>query len=289
MIKNKKIKAITIKYLMIIVGSALFAAGFQFFLYPNSIIVGGVSGIAMIINLLTKLPVGLLTIVLNIPLFIIAWRYFGTDFIVGSLVGMLLSSVFVDLFALISISPTNDMLLACIIGGAVKGLGLGIVYYAGATTGGTDIIAKFIRLRFPYLNFGTVVLITDCFIIVAFAAIFNKVESAMYAVITMFVVSKVVDLVLYGIDNSSVCYIISEKSDQLVTDITDRLHRGVTILEGEGAYSHQNKQVLLCVVKRTQIADIRKMIKSIDENAFFIITDAKNVFGKGFGDIADFK
>lgn len=289
MIKNKKIKAITIKYLMIIVGSALFAAGFQFFLYPNSIIVGGVSGIAMIINLLTKLPVGLLTIVLNIPLFIIAWRYFGTDFIVSSLVGMLLSSVFVDLFALLSISPTNDMLLACIIGGAVKGLGLGIVYYAGATTGGTDIIAKFIRLRFPYLNFGTVVLITDCFIIVAFAAIFNKVESAMYAVITMFVVSKVVDLVLYGIDNSSVCYIISEKSDQLVTDITDRLHRGVTILEGEGAYSHQNKQVLLCVVKRTQIADIRKMIKSIDENAFFIITDAKNVFGKGFGDIADFK
>ncbi len=289
MIKNKKIKAITIKYLMIIVGSALFAAGFQFFLYPNSIIVGGVSGIAMIINLLTKLPVGLLTIVLNIPLFIIAWRYFGTDFIVGSLVGMLLSSVFVDFFALLSISPTNDMLLACIIGGAVKGLGLGIVYYAGATTGGTDIIAKFIRLRFPYLNFGTVVLITDCFIIVAFAAIFNKIESAMYAVITMFVVSKVVDLVLYGIDNSSVCYIISEKSDQLVTDITDRLHRGVTILEGEGAYSHKNKQVLLCVVKRTQIADIRKMIKSIDENAFFIITDAKNVFGKGFGDIADFK
>ena len=289
MIKNKKIKAITIKYLMIIVGSALFAAGFQFFLYPNSIIVGGVSGIAMIINLLTKLPVGLLTIVLNIPLFIIAWRYFGTGFIVSSLVGMLLSSVFVDLFALLSISPTNDMLLACIIGGAVKGLGLGIVYYAGATTGGTDIIAKFIRLRFPYLNFGTVVLITDCFIIVAFAAIFNKIESAMYAAITMFVVSKVVDLVLYGIDNSSVCYIISEKSDQLVTDITDRLHRGVTILEGEGAYSHQNKQVLLCVVKRTQIADIRKMIKSIDENAFFIITDAKNVFGKGFGDIADFK
>ena len=289
MIKNKKIKAIAFQYLLIVVGAALFAAGFQFFLYPNSIIVGGVSGIAMIINLLTKLPVGLLTIVLNIPLFIIAWRYFRTGFIVRSLVGMLLSSVFVDLFALLSISPTNDMLLACIIGGAVKGLGLGIVYYAGATTGGTDIIAKFIRLRFPYLNFGTVVLITDCFIIVAFAAIFNKVESAMYAVITMFVVSKVVDLVLYGIDNSSVCYIISEKSDQLVTDITDRLHRGVTILEGEGAYSHKNKQVLLCVVKRTQIADIRKMIKSIDENAFFIITDAKNVFGKGFGDIADFK
>ena len=225
------------QYALIILGSVLFAAGFQFFLYPNSIIVGGVSGIAMIINYLTDLPVGVMTIVLNIPLFIIAWKHFGTKFIIASLVGMLLSSVLVDLFALIKYSPTNDMLLACIIGGAVKGLGLGIIYYAGATTGGTDIIAKFVRLKFPYINFGTLVLLTDAVIIVAFAIIFNKVEGAMYAIITMFVVSKVVDLVLYGIDNSNVCYIISEKSDQLVSDITDRLHRGVTILEGEGAYS----------------------------------------------------
>lgn len=283
---NKTIEYI-LQYAIIIVGSALFAAGFQFFLYPNSIIVGGVSGIAMIINLLTGLPVGVMTIVLNIPLFIIAWRHFGTKFIIASLVGMLLSSVFVDIFAALEYSPTADMLLACIIGGAVKGLGLGMVYYAGATTGGTDIIAKFVRLRFPYLNFGTVILITDAVIILAFAAIFNKVEAAMYAVIAMFVVSKVVDLVLYGIDNSNVCYIISEKSQQLIEDITGTLHRGVTILEGEGAYSHQNKQVLLCVVKRTQIADIRKIIKNVDENAFFIITDAKNVFGSGFGDISD--
>lgn len=286
---KEKIRGYVIKYFLIVIGSALFATGFQFFLYPNSIIVGGVSGIAMIINLLTAIPVGLLTIILNIPLFIIAWKYFGTGFIISSAVGMTLSSVFVDLLALIPVSPTNDMLLACIIGGAVKGFGLGIVYYAGATTGGTDIIAKFIRLKFPYLNFGTVVMITDFVIIVAFAAIFNKVEAAMYAVISMFVVSKVIDLVLYGIDNSNVCYIISEKSEQLISDITDRLHRGVTILEGEGAYSHRSKQVLLCVVKRTQISEIRKLIKSIDENAFFIITDAKNVFGKGFGDIADFR
>ena len=287
--KATKTSEYILQYGLIILGSVLFAAGFQFFLYPNSIIVGGVSGIAMIINYLTQLPVGGMTIVLNIPLFIIAWKHFGTKFIIASLVGMLLSSVFVDLFALISYSPTSDMLLACIIGGAVKGLGLGIIYYAGATTGGTDIIAKFVRLRFPYLNFGTVILLTDAVIILAFAAIFKKVEAAMYAVIAMFVVSKVVDLVLYGIDNSSVCYIISEKSEQLVSDITDRLHRGVTILEGEGAYSHQNKQVLLCVVKRTQIAEIRKMIRNIDENAFFIVTDAKNVFGKGFGDLSDNK
>lgn len=282
------IKDYIVKYALVVLGSALFAAGFQFFLYPNSIIVGGVSGIAMIINFLTGLPVGIMTIVLNIPLFIIAWKHFGGKFIIGSLVGMMLSSLLVDIMATLDYSPTGDMLLACLIGGAIKGLGLGIIYYAGATTGGTDIIAKFVRLRFPYINFGTIVLLTDAVIIIAFAMIFDRVEAAMYAVIAMFVVSKVIDLVLYGIDNSSVCYIISENSEQLVKDITDKLHRGVTILSGEGAYSHRDKQVLLCVIKRTQIADIRKIIKNIDENAFFIVSDAKNVFGKGFGDISDF-
>ena len=281
-------KEYIVKYALVVLGSALFAAGFQFFLYPNSIIVGGVSGIAMIINYLVGLPVGIMTIVLNIPLFIIAWKHFGGKFIISSLVGMLLSSVLVDVLAVIDYSPTDDMLLACLIGGAIKGLGLGLIYYAGATTGGTDIIAKFVRLRFPYINFGTIVLLTDAVIIIAFAAIFDRVEAAMYAVIAMFVVSKVIDLVLYGIDNSSVCYIISENSEQLVKDITDKLHRGVTILSGEGAYSHKDKQVLLCVIKRTQIADIRKIIRNIYENAFFIVSDAKNVFGKGFGDISDF-
>lgn len=283
-----KPRELAVKYALVALGSALFAAGFQFFLYPNSIIVGGVSGIAMIINYLTGLPVGIMTIVLNIPLFIIAWKHFGGKFIISSLVGMLLSSVLVDVLAVVNYSPTDDMLLACLIGGAIKGLGLGLIYYAGATTGGTDIIAKFVRLRFPYINFGTIVLLTDAVIIIAFAMIFDRVEAAMYAVIAMFVVSKVIDLVLYGIDNSSVCYIISENSEQLVKDITDKLHRGVTILSGEGAYSHKDKQVLLCVIKRTQIADIRKIIRNIDENAFFIVSDAKNVFGKGFGDISDF-
>lgn len=280
-------KDIVIKYTLIVIGAALFAAGFEFFLYPNSIIVGGVNGLSMIINYLTGLPVGVMSIVINIPLFIIAWKEFGTKFVISSLVGMLLSSVFIDVFATFKYSATDDMLLACIIGGAVKGFGLGLVYYAGATTGGTDIIAKFVRLKFPYINFGTLVLMTDAVIVLAFAIIFKKFEAAMYAVIAMFVASKVIDLALYGINNSNVCYIISDKSDRLVSEITAHLKRGVTILEGEGAYSHQNKQVLLCVVKRTQIAAVRKIIRTVDENAFFVITDAKDVFGKGFGDIND--
>lgn len=285
--KAKTKSEIAIEYIAIVIGTALYAVGFQYFLYPNSIIVGGVSGIAMIINLLTSLPVGLLTVILNIPLFILAWKYFGTDFIVSSLVGMVLSSVFIDVLALHPINATEDMLLACFIGGAIKGFGLGLVYYVGATTGGSDIVAKFARRKYPYINFGTIVLVMDCIIIILFATIFNKIEGAMYAVIAMFIASKVVDLVLYGMDNSNVCYIISNESDEITKEITETLNRGVTILEGKGAYSHEDKQVLLCVIKKPQITAVRKIVKNVDEHAFFIVTDAKNVFGNGFGDIAD--
>lgn len=285
--KSQKAKDLILEYAAIVVGTAIFAAGFQFFLYPNSIIVGGVSGIAMIINMLSGLPVGLLTVILNIPLFAIAWKKFGMKFIIGSLVGMLLSSAFIDLFAIFEINPTSDLLLASIIGGAVKGFGLGLVYYVGATTGGVDIVAKFLRRKFSFINFGTLMLIIDCVIIAAFAIIFHKLESAMYAVISLFVVSRTIDLVLYGFDNASVCYIVSRDSEAIAREINESLKRGVTILEGQGAYSHEHKQVLLCVIKRHQIGNIRKLIRSIDEKAFLIVTDAKNVFGNGFEDIGE--
>ena len=203
---------------------------------------------------------------------------------------MALSSSFVDLFALSGISLTNDPMLASIIGGVIKGFGLGVIYFVGATTGGVDIVAKFLRRQNPHINFGTLILIIDAVIVAAYAVILNKYESAMYSVIAMFVVSKVIDLVLYGIDNACICYIISEKSQELIDDIiSGHMHRGVTILNGEGAYSHQQKQVIMCVIKRTQIAELRKLIRIVDERAFFIVTDAKNVFGNGFENISEVK
>ena len=259
-------------------------------MFPNSIVSGGIVGISMIINHFTQWPVGVMTIIMNIPLFAVAWRYFGLDFLIGSLVGMALSSAFVDLFALTGISLTNDPMLASIIGGVIKGFGLGVVYFVGATTGGVDIVAKFLRQKNPHINFGTLILIIDAVIVAAYAVILNKYESAMYSVVAMFVVSKVIDLVLYGIDNSCICYVISEKSQELIDDIiSGTMHRGVTILKGEGAYSHQQKQVIMCVIKRTQIAELRKLIRIVDERAFFIVTDAKNVFGNGFENISEVK
>ena len=205
--KNNGVFRRIIQYLVIVAGSAIYAIGFQFFMYPNSIVAGGAVGIAMIINRLIPVPVGVMTIILNIPLFIVAWRYFGLDFLISSLVGMALSSVFVDLFALFNIALTYDPMLASVIGGAIKGLGLGAIYYVGTTTGGVDIVAKLLRMKYPHINLGTLLMLLDAAIIGAYALIFRIYESAMYSIIAMFVVSKTIDLVLYGIDNSCVCYI----------------------------------------------------------------------------------
>lgn len=285
--KHKTIKYI-FRYLVIVFGSAVYAVGFQFFMFPNSIVSGGLSGIAMIINRLVSLPVGMLIIVMNIPLFAVAWKHFGLDYLLASLAGVGLSSVFVDLFALSGYVATDDLLLACIMGGAIKGAGLGIIYYVGASTGGIDIVAKIVRRRYPHMNFGSVILWLDVGIIAAYAVIFKLYESAMYAVVAMFVVTKVIDVVLYGFNTAVVCYIISDKSGEIVDEIVSgKMHRGVTLLNGEGAYTHNEKQVIMCVVKHAQITEIRRLVRRIDDHSFVIVTDAKNVFGKGFESIVE--
>ena len=270
-----------VKYLLIALGSAVGAVGFQLFMQPNSIVSGGLTGIAQIINRLTGLPVGVLSIAMNVPLFI-------ADFILGSFVGTVFYSVFIDLAAMTNIVATTDPMLGSIIGGVVKGVGLGTVYYVGATTGGVDIVARFLRRRFPYINFGTLILVMDALIITTYALIFHIVESAMYSLICMFVVSRAIDLVLYGLDNSSIVYIISHDTDAIVREITSGiLHRGVTLLHAEGAYTHEEKQVIMCVIKRPQIAEIRRLVRMLDPNAFLVVSDAKNVFGNGFENIQE--
>ena len=270
-------------YLIIAIGSVIYAVGFQFFLYPNNITSGGVVGTSMIINQLTGLPVGVMTILLNIPLFIIAWRHFGLEFMIGSLVGMGLSSVLVDVFAGFDLSFTDDPMLAAVIGGVVKGTSLGMIYYVGGTTGGLDIVVKILRQKLASVNFGTIMLALDTIIIAVYAMVLGRYESAMYSLIAMYVTTKVVDLVLYGIDNACLCYIISNSTEEITKEIVSGpLHRGVTLLEGRGAYSGAHRDVMMCVIKRQQIGQLKHLVRNVDEKAFFIVTNAKNVFGNGF-------
>lgn len=271
--------------LQIILGSAIYAAGIQWFFHPVQMVSGGVTGIAMIINMLWKLPTGVLVLVMNVPIFIIAFKRYGFKFMLTSLVGMVGSAVFIDIFALWKFEATSDPFLAAIFGGLVCGIGLGIVYYTGATTGGLDIVAKLIREKKPYINFGSFVLALDAVVIAIYAVIFRRFGNAMYTVIAVYIYTRIIDLMLYGTSQSKLCHIISERSDEIKTEIVKQLHRGVTEISGKGAYSGQDKQILLCVVKRQQIVEIRRLVKGIDTSAFVIVSDTRDVFGNGFTNI----
>lgn len=272
-----------------VLGAAVYAAGFQFFMYPNAVVTGGVTGVAMIINYLTALPVGVLTLAFNIPLFLFSWKKFGLRFILMSLLGTVLLSVFVDLFALLDVEVTHDALLGAVYGGLIHGIGLGLVYRAGATTGGVDIVAKFLRLKYPYINFSTFILGLDAAVILAFALIFRRYDSAMYAVICLFVSTKMIDLVLYGAVNSKVCYIITDESQRLKDAIITEIHRGVTFLHGAGGFSGRDKDVILCVIRQRQIVELRRLVEAADPAAFMIVCDSREVFGQGFDYLLDEK
>lgn len=281
--RNKKSRVH--EWLLIVCGAACYAVGYNFFFYPNSVVPGGVTGISTIINFITGAPVGVLSIALNVPLFAYAWRHFGLRFMLMSGAAMALTYVFVDLVSLLDFAATHDPLLACTIGAAINGTGLGLVYRSGATTGGADIVAKSLRQKYQYINFGTITMFINLVIISAYALIFRRLDAAFYAVIAMFVVSRAIDAVLYGLDTSRVCYLISGKSEELDKAITSTMRRGVTKLHGEGGYTGESRDVLMCVIKKRQITDLRKLVKAIDPDAFFIVTDAKDVFGNGFGNI----
>lgn len=272
--------------LMVILGTAINAVGFSFITYPNSIVAGGVTGMAQIVNHFTALPVGAVSVVLNIPLFVFAWRMFGIKFILLSLLGLLSSSLFIDLFNMLGLCLTDDLLLAAIFGGLVKGFGLGLVYKPGGTTGGADIGARMLRRRYPYINFGTLSLALDAAVVICYAISVQKLDAAMYTVITMFVSSRVVNLVLYGAMNSSVCYIITIKPREIAEAVGESLHRGATLLKAEGAYTGEERFVVLCVIRRREIAEVKKIIHRIDSRSFVIVTSSHEIFGKNFSNIA---
>lgn len=271
---------------LIVLGCAIYAASFAFLTYPNNIVSGGLTGVAQILNLLTGLPVGIMVMVMNIPLFLVALRKLGLRFVIFSFLGMMLCSVFIDLFSLAELIVTEDTLLAAVYGGVTRGLGVGLVYHTGATTGGSDIAARFLRRKYPYINFGTISLCIDACVVVAFAVIFQRFDSAMYTIITMFVSSHVVNLILYGMTNSGVCHIVTTQPKAIAQDINFTLGRGATILRGEGAYSGEERYVVLCVVKRQQIPALKRIVASWDEHAFVIVSESHEVFGKNFLNIA---
>ena len=269
---------------IITLGAVIYALACDWFVAPNQIAMGGVTGLAQIVNALVPvLPVGVLSILVNVPLFLAGWRLLGGRLLVSSLYAMAVSSLAIDVIAWMHTFPPMDPILATLYGGAGMGVGLGLVFSQGATTGGTDIIGKLLKLKFPWLPIGKLVMIPDMVVVILAAVVFGTVNAALYGLIQMYLLSKVMDMILYGWDTSRVAYIITDRWEETVQGLLD-MNRGVTLLQGKGAYTGAEKQVLLVAFRQREIVPIKRMLREIDPKAFFIVCDAHEILGEGFGD-----
>ena len=266
----------------ILLGCTVFSLGFDLFLDPNNINVGGITGIAMILReLLGFGSIGAYFAAINIPLFLLGYKELGRRFFIGSMLGMLFSTVLLDLLTIIPV-PKIDLMLAALYGGGLTGLGLGLVFMAGASTGGSDIMAKLLRKRFRRLKLSRLMLILDIITVTLTGVVFNDITRTLYSALPLYVSALVMDSVIYGLDYSSMALIISDKYSEIVTEIARKLERGTTLLDAHGGYHGDSRQVVMCAIRRRQITELKDLVSRIDPNAFMILQDAHQVLGEGF-------
>lgn len=278
----KKASSSVFWFLRIIFGSCLLGLGFNLFLSPHGFNGGGITGLAQIIVELTGFgSVGLLVALINLPLFALAGFKIGKKFFFGSLVGMLSVTASLELFSLLPV-PETEPLLAVIYGGVLVGIGLGITFMTGASTGGSDIIVRLLKRKWQNIPIGTITMGFDLFVMILTGLAFSDMSAALYTGLTVFLAGKVIDLVVYSFDYSKVTFIISAEYEKIAGAIFHRLERGVTFLDGEGAYSHQNRKVILTAIKKHQLAELKRLVAEIDPNAFVIVQEAHQVLGDGF-------
>lgn len=284
MLKGKKInvKELLLDILICSAGAFIYAVGVNCFVSPNEISSGGATGLAILANHLWGFPIGTAMFAVNIPLFIIAFFVFGWNFIVKTLFSTFMTSLFIDLGALFMPRYEGDKILAALFGGAIMGIGLGIIFTRGSTSGGTDIMGKLLKKAFPHISMGRLVMICDLFIVLLAGVVYKNIESILYATIVFLVSSKSIDIVLYGSDSGKMMMIISDNANEIAKAITTETPRGVSILPVQGAYTGKAKHMLLSVVRPHEVAKMRKIVKRFDEKPFIIISDASEILGLGF-------
>ena len=268
--------------ILIAAGCALFALGFDLFLEPNHMNAGGVSGIGQLLEHLVGFgSVAFWSVAINVPLFLISIKGVGKNFFFGSLVGMLLMNGFIELFTVIP-APEAEPLLAALYGGLLCGAGCGLIFLSGASSGGVDILARLLRPKFPGMPIGKLILAMDIITVSLTGLVFGDINKALYSAVTLYVCSIALDGVVYGLDYSTVALIISDHHEDIAKAISERLDRGVTVLDGRGFYSSQKKQVLLSAIKKRQAAELKNLVTEIDPTAFIILQESHQVLGEGF-------
>ena len=266
-------------YLQILLGCVIGAAAYPSFLIPNSIAPGGLTGVATIVNHLLGTPVGLVSLLLNVPLFIIGYRSMGKVFAFRSLIATFLFSILIDILPIRPVS--YDPLLGTLFGGVVLGAGLGLILRGGATTGGTDMVARLVHRKFTFISVGMFLFALDCMVVLGAAAAIGT-EQALYAFINIYACSRVIDAVMMGFSGNKACFIMTSRWEEITKRLMEEVGRGVTHLEAKGAYTGTQQPVVLCVVARQEIMSVKRIVEEEDEKAFMFISEAHEALGEGF-------
>jgi len=281
---SKPVRQQIVMWSQIILGVVVSSMAYNMFLIPNNVAPGGFTGIGQLVNHATGLPVGTVTLLLNIPLFILSARTLGLSFGVRSLFATVGLSLAIDFLPFPSVIPpdaTERMLLASIFGGVMGGAGFGLIIRGGATTGGSDMLAKLLKEHIPSISMGSIMFLVDASVILASAFVFDVV-AAMLSLISAFLMSHVIDMLLDGLNSARAYFIISGKNSEISARIMTELERGATALKGRGMYSGSDRDVLLCVINRTEAGRLRSIVAELDPNAFMIATNVHEALGEGF-------
>lgn len=273
-----------IDYTVMTLGAVSYALSVAVFTSPNNIAPGGLTGVGILLNYLFSLPIGTFILIMNVPLFVLGYRSLGRRFAVKSLIGTVFVSLAIDLVTPFIVPYKGDMMLASIYGGIFSGGGLALIFSRGGSTGGTDIIAALIHKHFPQFSIGLIILMSDALVVAVSALVYSSVESALYAAISIFVSSKLIDLIIYGTsrNNGKLMLIVTDMSNEILPMLLTRISRGVTVLEATGGYSGCDKKLLICALRPNQVFKAKSIVKTADNNAFIIITTANEVNGSGF-------
>ena len=292
--KKLNLKSLAMDFVMIFLGSICYAVAIGMFSAPNNIAPGGLTGIATLLNHLSielafpfEIPIGTATILMNVPLIITAWFVLSKSMVVRSLMGILISSVLTDVLEpyiseLYMVENGNNPLLVCIFGGALLGLGVGLILRRGGTTGGSEVISRLLEKKFPHISVGSFIMVVDAMVILLSALVYKHIENALYAVIFVFVGSQIIDRVVYGGRSGKMVMIMSQKQPEITQAVMTKVQRGVTLLKSQGGYSGMDQNTMLVAVRKDEVFRLRQTVFEIDPDAFLMILTTDEVRGLGF-------
>lgn len=280
-------KELPVDIIFDIIGCGILAVGLTCFSAPNNIAPGGVSGISIMLNYLIGIPISVWTMLLNIPLLVMAWFFLGHRFTLKTLKSVAVLTIMLELTALFLPIYTGNVLLAALYGGVLQGIGIVMIFMRSSTTGGTDIASRLIQLKFPAMSVGKLILCVDGLVLIAAAFVYKNIENALYGLITIFASTTIIDSLLYGLDTGKLMMIMTMKPDELSIAVIDRLERSCTLLDGKGSFTRRAQPVVLCVVRKAQYFELKRIVNEIDPSAFMVALEASEIIGEGFKNIAE--